>query len=118
VRGFTECILEKEMVHQKCADYKSIKRVDDSQKRFIFQGSPLPECERLPAALHGLLPLVLTNSGRWENAIGNDDEHKLKPSLEKTKPSDSEVRCFSRLKICFVFQGCNASEGLFIFLLQ
>lgn len=89
-------VLEKEMLHQKYADYKSIKRVDDSQKRFIFQGSSLPECERLPAALHGVLTLSLTNSGQRKK----DDVDKLKPSNTKpSSPTDREVRCSSCLKL-------------------
>lgn len=103
-----QTVLEKEMVHQKYADYKSIKRVDDSQKRFIFQGSSLPECERLPAALHGLLTLALTNSGQRKNANGNDDEDKLKPSLEKTKPCDSEGGDVERAE--GAFQECSISK--------
>jgi hypothetical protein len=59
-------VLEKEMVHQKYADYKAIKRVDDSQKRFIFQGLSLPESERMPAALYNLFNLLLKNSGKRE----------------------------------------------------
>lgn len=55
--------LERELTHQKYADYKSVKGVDDSQKRFILQGSALPENERLSAAMHHLFTLTMMNSG-------------------------------------------------------
>ncbi|KAJ4731768.1 BTB/POZ domain-containing protein [Rhynchospora pubera] len=52
-------ILEKEMVHQKYADYKSLTDVDNSQKRFILQGSALPKEDRLPYALQKILEASL-----------------------------------------------------------
>ncbi|PNX93108.1 BTB/POZ domain-containing protein, partial [Trifolium pratense] len=55
-------ILEKEVVHQKYADYKALTDVDNSQKRFILQGQSLPEEDRLPAALHRVLLTALSNS--------------------------------------------------------
>lgn len=67
-------VLEKEMVHQKYADYKSIERVDDSQKRFIFQGSSLSEGDRLDAALQGLLSQAIANSDYRKKSDGEDDE--------------------------------------------
>ncbi|XP_058210541.1 BTB/POZ domain-containing protein At2g04740 [Rhododendron vialii] len=57
-------IVEKELIHQKYAEYKSLRDVDDSQKRFILQGLSLPEDDRLPAALHRVLELSLANSTR------------------------------------------------------
>lgn len=57
-------VLEKELVHQKYAEYKSLRNADDSQKRFILQGSSLPEQERLPAAMHRLLHLSFEKSRR------------------------------------------------------
>ncbi|KAJ1699859.1 hypothetical protein LUZ63_008371 [Rhynchospora breviuscula] len=54
-------ILEKEMVHHKYADYKSLTEVDNSQKRFILQGSALPKEDRLPFALQKILEASLEN---------------------------------------------------------
>ncbi|KAJ4835307.1 hypothetical protein Tsubulata_032701 [Turnera subulata] len=59
--------LEKELVHQKYAEYKSLKDVDNSQKRFILQGLSLPEEDRLPAALHRILQTSLANSTVEQN---------------------------------------------------
>ena len=75
-------VLEKEMVLQKYRDYKAIKRVDDSQKRFIYQGSSLLESDRLPASLYNLFTLSLTNSEKRKKHDGNDDEGKLRSSGE------------------------------------
>ncbi|KAG0594582.1 hypothetical protein M758_UG090300 [Ceratodon purpureus] len=83
-------VLEKDMLHQKYADYKAIKRVDDSQKRFIFQGSSLPESERMPAALYDLLNLSLKKSAKREKSDGNLDDGELNPSrisVDSAKPS-------------------------------
>lgn len=56
--------VENELKHQKYANYKLLRDADDSQKRFILQGSSLPEQERLPAAMHRLLHLSLEKSQR------------------------------------------------------
>lgn len=55
-------ILEKELVHQKYAQYKALGDVDNSMKRFILQGVSLPEDDRLPAALRRMLQIALANS--------------------------------------------------------
>ncbi|XP_050935554.1 BTB/POZ domain-containing protein At2g04740 isoform X1 [Cucumis melo] len=55
-------ILEKELVHQKYAQYKALGDVDNSVKRFILQGVSLPEEDRLPAALRRMLQIALANS--------------------------------------------------------
>ncbi|KAK3016127.1 hypothetical protein RJ639_006161 [Escallonia herrerae] len=57
-------VLEKELIHQKYAEYKALKDVDNSQKRFILQGLSLPEEDRLPSALHRILRISLANSTR------------------------------------------------------
>ena len=57
-------ILEKELVHQKYAQYKALGNVDNSVKRFILQGVSLPEEDRLPAALRRMLQITLANSTR------------------------------------------------------
>lgn len=55
-------VIEKEVSHQKYADYKALQDIDNSQRRFILQGSSLPEDDRLPAALSRLLQVSLGNS--------------------------------------------------------
>ncbi|QHO14460.1 BTB/POZ domain-containing protein [Arachis hypogaea] len=63
-------IIEKEVIHQKYAEYKALKDVDNSQKRYILQGLSLPVEDRLPAALHLILQTALSNSTL---ANGQDD---------------------------------------------
>lgn len=60
-------VLEKDLLHQKYAEYKALRDVDDSQKRFILQGLSLPEEDRLPAALQRILQVSLANSTRKQN---------------------------------------------------
>lgn len=60
-------LLEKELIHQKYADYKALREIDSSQKRFILQGLSLPEDDRLPAALHRTLQTSLANPVTEEN---------------------------------------------------
>lgn len=57
-------ILEKELIHQKYAEYKALRDVDNSQKRYILQGLSLPEEDRLPAALHRILQISLAKSSK------------------------------------------------------
>ncbi|XP_077221718.1 ankyrin repeat family protein [Tasmannia lanceolata] len=64
-------VLEKEMFHQRHAEYKALRNVDNSQKRFILQGLSLPEQDRLQAALHFILQTSLANSNR-QNADISD----------------------------------------------
>ena len=54
--------LEKELAHQKFAEYKALGDVDNSQKRFILQGVSLPEEDRLPSSLHRILQISLAHS--------------------------------------------------------
>lgn len=67
-------VLEKELIHQRYADYKSLRDVDNSQKRFILQGLSLPEEDRLPAALHRILQISLSNSNRRHNKSDFGDD--------------------------------------------
>ncbi|GAB4825254.1 hypothetical protein Ancab_008126 [Ancistrocladus abbreviatus] len=67
-------VLEKELVHQRFADYKALREIDGSQKRFILQGLFLPEEDRLPAALHHILQLCLSSSTRAQDMDNGDDE--------------------------------------------
>jgi ankyrin repeat and BTB/POZ domain-containing protein 1 len=57
-------VLDKEVVHQKYAEYKSARELDmdSSQKRFILQAQSLPEEDRLPSALQRILQTCLANS--------------------------------------------------------
>ncbi|OIW09401.1 hypothetical protein TanjilG_20998 [Lupinus angustifolius] len=55
-------IVEKEVIHQKYAEYKALRDVDNSQKRYVLQGLSLPEEDRLPAALRRILLTALSNS--------------------------------------------------------
>lgn len=57
-------ILEKEVIHQKYAEYKALRDIDSSIKRFILQGVSLPEEDRLPATLHEILQISLANSAK------------------------------------------------------
>nr|XP_043624757.1 BTB/POZ domain-containing protein At2g04740 [Erigeron canadensis] len=62
-------VIEKEVSHQKYADYKSLQEIDNSQRRYILQGSSLPEDDRLPASLSCLLQICLANSVREQNDL-------------------------------------------------
>ncbi|KAJ8898791.1 hypothetical protein K2173_006323 [Erythroxylum novogranatense] len=55
-------ILEKELIHQKYADYKALRDLNNSQKRFILHGISLPEEDRLPSTLHRILQTSLAKS--------------------------------------------------------
>ncbi|KAL6975643.1 hypothetical protein U1Q18_024438 [Sarracenia purpurea var. burkii] len=60
-------IVEKELIHQKYAEYKALRDLDNSQKRFILQGLSLPKEDRLPAALHRILRISILSSTREQN---------------------------------------------------
>uniref|UniRef100_A0A1J3K8D3 BTB/POZ domain-containing protein n=1 Tax=Noccaea caerulescens TaxID=107243 RepID=A0A1J3K8D3_NOCCA len=55
-------IVEKELVHQRYAEYKTHRDLDNSMKRFILQGISLPEEDRLPASLRRILRASLAKS--------------------------------------------------------
>lgn len=80
-------ILEKELIHQRYAEYKALRDVDNSQKRFILQGSSLPENDRLPAALLRILETSLARSRR--DCDPDDDFDKLASSVDAMQMSDS-----------------------------
>lgn len=66
--------IEKEMIHQKYADYKALREIDNSQRRFILQGLSLPEEDRLSEALSRILQISLVNSSReqkLDSSVGN-----------------------------------------------
>ncbi|KAF3772475.1 BTB/POZ domain-containing protein [Nymphaea thermarum] len=66
-------VLEKELVHQKYAEYKSLRDVDNSQKRFILQGLSLPEEDRLPAAMQRFVRISLSNSSALAISENGED---------------------------------------------
>lgn len=84
-------LLEKEIVHQRHAEYKALRVIEDSQKRFILQGHSLPEEDRLPAALNRILQTSLANSSRGQD-IDNciDDVVPLVGSMQ-TRDSEDDL---------------------------
>ncbi|GFP83308.1 BTB/POZ domain-containing protein at2g04740 [Phtheirospermum japonicum] len=66
-----ESLVEKEIDHQRHADYKALRDIDNSQKRFILQGLSLPEEDRLPAALSRVLRISLAYSIKRQNLENN-----------------------------------------------
>ncbi|KAL6592685.1 hypothetical protein ACP70R_042785 [Stipagrostis hirtigluma subsp. patula] len=78
-------ILDKEVVHQRYAEYKSARELDldNSQKRFILQAQSLPEDDRLPSALQRILLDCLANSREEDycnmepNMCGNPEDGNL-----------------------------------------
>lgn len=79
-------ILEKELIHQKYAEYKALRDIDNSQKRFILQGSSLPEEDRLPAALYRILQISLSRSTMDSNI--DDSVNKLASCVKSMHMSD------------------------------
>ncbi|KAL5581735.1 hypothetical protein UlMin_014177 [Ulmus minor] len=67
-------ILEKELIHQKYADYKALGDIDNSQKRYILQGLSLPEEDQLPGALNRILQISLANSTMEPNINNGVEE--------------------------------------------
>ncbi|KAH9606619.1 hypothetical protein KSS87_013055 [Heliosperma pusillum] len=76
-------VIEKELLHQRYVEYKALREIDSSQRRFILQGSALPEEERLPSALHRILQLSLANSTLEEDTDFASD--KLVESVANLK---------------------------------
>ncbi|KAL9284914.1 hypothetical protein ACSQ67_024715 [Phaseolus vulgaris] len=79
-------VLEKEVIHQKYADYKALGDVDKSQKRYILQGLSLPEEDRLPASLHRILLTALLNSthesGQEDQLVSMMDAMQMAKSVD------------------------------------
>ncbi|XP_057955267.1 BTB/POZ domain-containing protein At2g04740 isoform X1 [Malania oleifera] len=80
-------VIEKELIHQKYAEYKALRDVDSSQRRFILQGLSLPEENRLPAALHRVLQISLANSTSCEDQDSGVD--KLVSSVDAMHINES-----------------------------
>ncbi|KAF8779205.1 hypothetical protein HU200_002882 [Digitaria exilis] len=75
-------ILDKEVMHQQYAEYKSARLdLDNSQKRFILQAPSLPEQDRLPSALQRILETCLANS-REECYYSEESSEMCKNSKE------------------------------------
>lgn len=75
-------ILDKEVMHQQYAEYKSARLdLDNSQKRFILQAQSLPEQDRLPSALQRILETCLANS-REECYYSEESSEMCKNSKE------------------------------------
>lgn len=62
-------VLEKDIIHQKYAEYKALREVDNSQKRFILQGMSLPVQDRLPASLQCILQCSHPESSRRNSDV-------------------------------------------------
>ncbi|KAK4492942.1 hypothetical protein RD792_000269 [Penstemon davidsonii] len=82
-------LIEKEIVHQRYAEYKALGDIDNSQKRFILQGVSLPEEDRLPAALSRFLQISLDNSSRGQN-LGNSSVDDLVSLVGSMHTNDLE----------------------------
>ncbi|XVE72494.1 hypothetical protein DITRI_Ditri11bG0043600 [Diplodiscus trichospermus] len=80
-------VLEKELIHQIYAEYKALRDVDNSQKRFILQGLSLTEEDRLPAALHRILQISLAKSPKEHNVGSCVD--RLLPCVSTMQISDT-----------------------------
>lgn len=80
-------IIEKELIHQKYAEYKSLRDLDNSQKRYILQGLFLPEEDRLPAALHRVLQISLGKSEMCQQP--DNDVNRLLSSVGAMQISHS-----------------------------
>ncbi|EPS69694.1 hypothetical protein M569_05064, partial [Genlisea aurea] len=82
-----QSILDKEIVHQHYAEFKGLRDIDNSQKRFILQGLSLPEEDRLPAALSRILECSLSSKAQnLENTI--EDSESLPSSLRMSFSPD------------------------------
>ncbi|KAJ6973391.1 hypothetical protein NC653_033657 [Populus alba x Populus x berolinensis] len=79
-------VLEKELIHQKYAEYKALRDLDSSQKRYILQGLSLPEEDRLPAALHRVLQSSLARSTMQQNL--ENDVDRLVSSFDVVQMND------------------------------
>lgn len=79
-------IIERELIHQRYAEYKTLRKIDSSQRRFILQGLSLPEEDRLPSALSHIIRTALMNS-KMEQDIDNRSD-KLAESVVRLQISE------------------------------
>ncbi|XP_010913195.1 BTB/POZ domain-containing protein At2g04740 isoform X1 [Elaeis guineensis] len=101
-------VLQKELIHQKYADYKALKEVDNSQKRFILQGLSLPEQDRLPFALHRILEISLANSSGKSMSV--DDTHDSQMSQSNDDLADVCIKVDERIFRCHQVMLASRSE--------
>lgn len=107
-------VLEKELIHQKYAEYKSLRNADDSQKRFILQGSSLPEQERLPAAMHRLLHLSFDMSRREMETLQQLRQTttiSTSDMLEHANGFDTMKNDFEDSEVCSEERDSKATSG-------
>ncbi|KAL8477913.1 hypothetical protein ACS0TY_029991 [Phlomoides rotata] len=83
-----QTLLEKEILHQRHAEYKALRDIEDSQKRFILQGISLPQDDRLPAALNRILQISLASCSRGQHVDHNIDD--VVPFFGSMRMRDSE----------------------------
>ncbi|VFQ61706.1 unnamed protein product [Cuscuta campestris] len=74
-------LLEKELIHQRHANYKALWDVDNSQKRYILQGLSLPEEDRLSTALHKILQTSISHSPNQRKNLESDIDDGLVSSI-------------------------------------
>lgn len=89
-------LVEKEIVHQRHAEYKALRDIEDSQKRFILQGISLPQDDRLPAALNRILQVSLTNCSRGQHNI--DDVVPFFGSMQMRDSEDDLADVYVRVE--------------------
>ncbi|MCO5579538.1 hypothetical protein L7F22_033394 [Adiantum nelumboides] len=90
--------VERELLHQRFAEYKHLRDADDSQRRFILQGSSLPEEERLPHAMRELFDLTRTNASRYAPrhknglyAYSSEIKSNISTDVKDSKVSESHT---------------------------
>lgn len=86
-----QSLLEKEIAHQKHADYKALREIEDSQKRFILHGISLPEEDRLPAALDRILQISLANSSKGQDTDTSIDDVVTFVGSMQTRDSEEDL---------------------------
>ncbi|KAL6909862.1 hypothetical protein ACP4OV_001521 [Aristida adscensionis] len=92
-------ILDKEVVHQRYAEYKSARiDLDNSQKRFILQAESLPEDDRLPSALRRVLLDCLANS--VEEDYGDTESNEMCGNSEDGDLADLYMKVGGKIFHC------------------
>lgn len=93
-------ILDKEVVHQKYAEYKSARELDldNSQKRFILQAQSLPEEDRLPSALQRILQTCLANSR--EEGYYSEELNEMSRNSEDDDLTDLYIKVGNKVFHC------------------
>uniref|UniRef100_A0A1D1XP09 BTB/POZ domain-containing protein At2g04740 n=1 Tax=Anthurium amnicola TaxID=1678845 RepID=A0A1D1XP09_9ARAE len=102
-------VIENELRHQKNAEYKALRDVDNSQKRFILQGFSLPEEDRLPSAMHRVLQVSLANS-RTENVNPDETTYEIQKMQFREDLADVCVKLDKRVFRCHQVIVASRSE--------